>query len=89
METETEELVCVTVTTDNGYDVREDVFFACAGAKLPIYEMTNMTRNLEDIFLELTQGAQTHGEAVNKEPVGAESSETIEEREENDNAGGL
>lgn len=45
----------VTVTTAADYDIREDVFFACAKAEMPIYEMTNVTRNLEDIFLELTQ----------------------------------
>ncbi len=61
VEAETEELVRVTVTTDTGYDVREEVFLACANAKLPIYEMTNVTRNLEDIFLELTQGTESEG----------------------------
>ena len=36
-------------------DIREDVFYACVKYNLPIYEMTNATKNLEDIFLELTQ----------------------------------
>lgn len=55
MEQESEELIKVTVTTDAEYDIREDVFFACADARIPILEMVNATRNLEDIFLELTQ----------------------------------
>lgn len=49
------EFVTVTVTTDSQVDVREAVFFSCARAGLPIYEMSNITRNLEDIFLELTK----------------------------------
>lgn len=52
---ENEELVKVSLTTDADYDIREHVFYACADAGLPILEMVNATRNLEDIFLELTQ----------------------------------
>lgn len=89
VEAETEELVRVTMTTDTDYDVREDVFFACANAKLPIFEMTNVTRNLEDIFLELTQGTEVHEAAAKEKPARAENSETIEEREDNNNAGSL
>ena len=48
-------LVTAIIDTGSGADIREAVFFACAEAKLPIYEMVNVTRNLEDIFLELTQ----------------------------------
>ena len=73
MEQESEELIKVTLTTDAEYDIREDVFFACADARLPILEMVNVTRNLEDIFLELTQETGI---------VGRETEQT-EEREEN------
>ena len=53
------EFVTVTVTTDSQVDLREDIFFACARDGLPIYEMSNITRNLEDIFLELTRSEET------------------------------
>lgn len=47
-------------------DVREQVFYALAQAKLPILEMRNTARSLEDIYLELTgdqlvQVAETGG----------------------------
>lgn len=72
LEEENTEFVKVVVTTDSEYDIREDAFFACAKAGLPIYEMTNVTRNLEDIFLELTQ-----------EDSGEDTFEKVEESEEN------
>ena len=53
------EFVIVTVTTDSQVDLREDIFFACAKNGLPIYEMSNITRNLEDIFLELTRSEES------------------------------
>ncbi len=43
------------ITTSSEYDVREDLFYGCARAELPIYEMASISKNLEDIFLELTQ----------------------------------
>ena len=36
-------------------DIREQVFYALADAKLPILEMTHAEKSLEDIFLELTE----------------------------------
>lgn len=35
-------------------DIREDIFYACAEAKLPILEMKTAEKSLEDVFLELT-----------------------------------
>lgn len=55
LEEEKEQFVKAVLTTAAGCDIREKVFFACAKENLPIYEMTNASRNLEDIFLELTQ----------------------------------
>ena len=40
----------------NGADVREGAFWACAKASLPILEMRTEQASLEEIFLELTQG---------------------------------
>ena len=75
------EFVTVTVTTDSQVDLREDIFFACAKTGLPIYEMSNITRNLEDIFLELTRSEETDGleEATEELPVDEEIKEESEE----------
>ena len=75
------EFVIVTVTTDSQVDLREDIFFACAKNGLPIYEMSNITRNLEDIFLELTRSEETDGleEATEELPVDEEIKEESEE----------
>ena len=75
------EFVKATVTTGAEYDIREDIFFACAKAGLPIYEMTNVTRNLEDIFLELTQNDGEEPEETVVLPETYEE-ETLEESEE-------
>ena len=37
-------------------DIREDIFFAFAEAKIPLLEMKSVRASLEDVFLELTQG---------------------------------
>ena len=75
------EFVIVTVTTDSQVDLREDIFFACAKSGLPIYEMSNITRNLEDIFLELTRSEETDGleEATEELSVDEEIKEESEE----------
>lgn len=45
--------VCVETPADK--DAREELFFACAKAQLPIYEMVLSQVTLEDVFLELTE----------------------------------
>ena len=68
----------IKITTPAEYDVREEVFYACAKAKLPIYEMVSVSKNLEDIFLELTQ----ENEEIKEE-------QKLEEREEEENVSNL
>lgn len=68
----------VKVTTPAEYDVREEIFYACVKAKLPIYEMVSVSKNLEDIFLELTQ----ENEAIKEQ-------QKIEESEEEENVSNL
>lgn len=52
---EAEDGLCmVEIVTDRDVDVREELFFALAEQKLPIYEMRFKTKTLEDIFIELT-----------------------------------
>lgn len=42
------------VSKDNA-DIREEVFYALADSRLPIVQMTQVKKSLEDIFLELTE----------------------------------
>ena len=44
----------VTVTSEKNKDVREEIFHICAESDMPILEMINGGKSLEDIFLELT-----------------------------------
>ena len=76
------EFVIVTVTTDSQVDLREDIFFACAKNGLPIYEMSNITRNLEDIFLELTRSEESGVPEKTTEELPVDE-EIKEESEEN------
>ncbi len=82
--TEEEGMVRVTLTTAAEYDIREAAFFACAKAELPIYEMNNAAKNLEDIFLELTRENEEAGrnEEESVELSSAKDTETKEESEE-------
>lgn len=43
-----------TVTYKENAELRDEISFAFAGAKCPIYEMKSATKSLEDIFLQLT-----------------------------------
>ena len=52
-----------TLRPENGADIREAVFRACAKANLPILEMHTERASLEEIFLELTQGDGREGAA--------------------------
>lgn len=52
---ETEEhCVKIRIMAKENADIREDVFYVLAAAKLPILEMNKEQKSLEDIFLELT-----------------------------------
>lgn len=44
----------VTLTAEKNKDVREEIFHICAESDMPILEMINGGKSLEDIFLELT-----------------------------------
>jgi ABC-2 type transport system ATP-binding protein len=49
-----EQIFNYAIDTDPTADVRKDVFFAMAKAKMPILEMKNEGASLEDVFLQLT-----------------------------------
>lgn len=63
------------ITAKKKRDVREDLFYALAEAKMPIYQMSTEGKSLEDIFLSLT-GEQ------NLEAEKQELMKNIEEMEE-------
>ena len=49
--------VKAVIRTEAGEDIREDLFYALAENKMPILSMNRVEKSLEDIFLELTEGA--------------------------------
>lgn len=50
-----DELFHITIVANDNVDIRRELFFAFADAKIPIYEMTTEGKSLEDIFLSLTE----------------------------------
>ena len=53
---ESNEADCVkaVIESEAGTEIRTDLFYALAKAKLPIMSMTRVEKSLEDVFLELT-----------------------------------
>lgn len=51
---ENEEITTVIIRTDAGADIRKELFFALSEKKLPILELMQNEKSLEDVFLELT-----------------------------------
>lgn len=45
---------CLQVSVKKKKDIREELFYALAEAKMPIYELHSGSKSLEDIFLSLT-----------------------------------
>ncbi len=62
------------ISCPSGTDLREQIFFACAGASLPILEMRSITDSLEDIYLALTEGETTDQIEEETDPVEKEAS---------------
>ncbi len=74
---QTEELFAkVNVVSKDNVDIREQIFYALAGAKLPIMKMNHIEKSLEDIFLELT------GEEPAEETTDEQETEKPAEKEE-------
>ena len=61
----------VKVHSKSREDIREQIFYVLADAKLPIMEMSHVQKSLEDIFLELT--------GIKAEEVQAEAEQEKEE----------
>ena len=75
-ETKEENLVCVMLNTEGEEDIRENLFYWLAEAKMPIMELTVVEKSLEDVFLELT------GEEVGEESDMEEVEEETDSEEE-------
>lgn len=54
-EKEEEGMVSLVVYTEDKDEVKEQIFYTLAEAKMPIYTMQKLVFSLEDIFLELTK----------------------------------
>lgn len=54
-DTKEENVVRVTLSTEGDADIREELFYWLAEAKMPIMELTVVEKSLEDVFLELTE----------------------------------
>lgn len=83
-----DDCVQVKVTSRDNADIREEVFYALADARLAIMSMQHTEKSLEDIFLELTEDvkpAETQkrklfkGKAAKKNADAAEESADMEE----------
>ncbi len=51
-----DDTVTCRITTDSEVDLREQIFYAMQGARLPVLSMSMDKANLEDVFLKLTEG---------------------------------
>lgn len=90
--------VKVVIETQEGMDIREEVFYKMAEVRCPILQMQMNRISLESIFLELTEDSQQLEEKDEKEekerqnteelPEYEEGEEQVEE-EENEDAGHL
>lgn len=70
---------CCTVCIKSDVDVRKELFFALAEAKLPIMKLERHVKTLEDIFLEATSGA---AEVTEEETEVAKETEEAEDVKE-------
>ena len=71
------------VTYKEDAELRDEISFAFAGAKCPIYEMKSASQSLEDIFLHLTGNEQAAvEEAIEKKVMPAKPEKIYESVEE-------
>jgi ABC-type multidrug transport system, ATPase component len=80
-ESQSEDLVSVTVYSNDKNDVRETLFYRLADAKCPIYEMRTITMSLEEIFLEVTQSDNSKEAAEAKEEADLEEKAEVQKAE--------
>ncbi len=74
-------LLHVRIATDSSADIREDVFFRFADAKMPILSMEYEEVTLEKVFLELT-GEKADSQPSVEPPVNAPQTDVADETQE-------
>ncbi len=79
IENEDQEETTIQITMEEQGDIREELFYALAEAKLPIMSLQSMKKSLEDIYLELTGEEQ---DIVLESEESMESQESMESEEE-------
>ena len=72
----------VVVKADDSKDIREDMFMELAASRCPVMQMSHESVSLEDIFLELTENAETAAPPASEEKEEAGNREGSEETEE-------
>ena len=81
-------ITTVVIRTDAQHDVRKELFYAMAEKKLPILELSQNEKSLEDVFLELTgeqKEEETVKESVEEETQIVETEEAEEEKQDDSN----
>ncbi|MDR0925520.1 MAG: ABC transporter, partial [Hungatella sp.] len=80
-----------TEEEEGGEDIRETIFFAFAGQRLPILSMQTTKASLEEVFLELTGEGETEvietGEGPETDDFEEEPSEADFKEEDADGEG--
>jgi len=72
--------VDIVITGEEGTDIRELVFKACAEREIVLLSMKNLEFSLEEIFLEATTSSAREGlEFEETAPVEAETDETVQD----------
>ena len=81
----TEDVVCATLNTEGDEDIREELFYRLAAAKLPIMELAVVEKSLEDVFLELTgEEANEEKDTEATEEIAVEETENVEEEKQDE-----
>ena len=76
--------ILIHITAKDDADIRRPLSVALSGAGMPVLSMNHSEKTLEDIFIELTEGAEAEEEGTDEEEetVSAETGE--EEKDESD-----
>lgn len=76
--------ILIHITSKDDADIRRPLSVALSGAGMPVLSMNHSEKTLEDIFIELTEGAEAEEEGTDEEEetVSAETGE--EEKDESD-----
>lgn len=71
----------VSLQAEKGGDIREQVFYACVQAQVPVLEMTVASKSLEQVFLELTDQGRAEQTELPDSILEAEEQKAAEQEE--------